>query len=167
MSGPNETTETTTSADSTASRTLPTDWAEPIPATPEAPAAKVDARAESMSVSRTWAPSSTCPMIGMWLRAWAPAPRTATRAGRPPGPVPPGSKWRIAVPLIAAVRWAVIVAASITASGSPVRGSLSSTRAWYVGIPAAGFAGKPVIHLAPIRSVEPSMASPRSSAGMA
>ena len=63
-------------------------------------------------------------MTGRWEWPWTPAPMSATSAR--PG-ARPGPKWRIATPLTAAVRWAVIGPPSRIAIGMPVAGSLSTT----------------------------------------
>ena len=124
----------TTSAPSTASRTDPNAAAVAIPGVAGAAAARVAARRPSTSVSLIVASGSTAPITGRWLAAWTPAPSNATH-GAPAAAADADRaaaralmKWRIATPLIAAVLWAVMVPASMTAIGSPVRASLSRTR---------------------------------------
>ena len=90
--------------------------------------------------------------------------RGAWRADRDRG-VPSA---RIAMPLTAAVRWAVIGPASRMPIGTPVAGSLRIATAWIAGIPIALFVGKPSTHLMPTRSSAGSAPSaPRRWAGMA
>src|SRR6185369_15827634 len=76
-----------------------------------------------------------------------------------------GPKWRIATPLIAAVRWAVIGPASRIAVGTPVSGSLRTTTAAIDGSPRLEFSGEPATHFMPTRS--PVTLSPRRWAGIA
>src|SRR6185369_9917451 len=100
-------------------------------------------------------------MTGTWARPWTPAPMSATWTPAAAG----GPKWRIATPLIAAVRWAVIGPASRIAVGTPVSGSLRTTTAAIDGSPRLEFSGEPATHFMPTRS--PVTLSPRRWAGIA
>ena len=84
---------------------------------------------------------------------------------RPPATA--GANRAIATPLIAAVRSAVIGPASRIAAGTPVRGSVSSTRPWIAGSPSARLPGKPAIHFIPSRSSRPSGRRRAGAAGIA
>ncbi len=64
-------------------------------------------------------------------------------------------------PLAAAVRAAVISAASMIATGTPVSASLSTITPEMKGSPRSGFAGKPLTHLSATTS------GSRRCAGMA
>jgi hypothetical protein len=65
---------------------------------------------------------------------------------------PSGAQLRMQTPLAAAVRAAVISAASITAIGNPVSGSFTIIRPEMYGRPRCGFAGYPETHLMAARS---------------
>ena len=97
-------------------------------------------------------------------RPWMPAPMMAARTARP---ATGGDQRLMATPDTAAVRLAVIGPASMTATGRPVRGSLTTTSPCRAGSRAAALVGKPAIHFMPTRSADPSAAGPRRYAGMA
>ena len=132
------------------------------PARPSA--ANRSARSGSRSWMTTRAPGSTTPSIARWLSPWTPAPTSATDNGLSPGV---GAQRVTATPETAAVRRAVMPAASSTARSSPVRASLSSSVAPMAGWPVSRFPGNPVTHLMPRRSSAPSAPGPRNQAGMA
>ena len=82
-------------------------------------------RADGFSASTTRA----------WNRPCSPKPRMATCDH------PSGAKARMHTPLAAAVRAAVISAASMIASGNPVSGSFRSSRPEMYGSPRVGLSG--------------------------
>ena len=102
--------------------------------------------------------------MGMWASPWTPAPTNATETGRARSA---GAHRRMATPLTAAVRTAVMAPASRTARSSPVAASLSSNVAWMAGMPRVRFCGNPATHLMPSRSSAVPGPGPRSHAGMA
>ena len=87
---------------------------------------------------------------------------------RDPRPAEPdgGAPWRMASPVTAAVRWAVIGPPSRIAVGTPVAASLSTTTAWMRRQPERVVGREAATHFIPSRSSAPGSA-PRRCAGMA
>lgn len=80
-----------------------------------------------------------------WVRAWGPAPKTATTAA------PGRARRSVATPDAAPVRMAVSDAPSITARGLPVAASRTTMTAWIRGRPRSALLPKSVTIFVPMR----------------
>ena len=93
--------------------------------------------------ARTRVRLRTARIASRWVRAWVPEPMMAR------SPASEGASVRVATPLTAAVRMAVISEASRMAVGRPCSDSKRTTRPWWDSRPAARLPGKTEITLAP------------------